>query len=64
MSHLKKLKHVNVVDSAKQVILSACVSICSLCVNFHVDAVHVCCLEGNRRGPGTPATCHKTALLY
>lgn len=56
MSHLKKLKHVNVVDSAKQVILSACVSICSLCVNFHVDAVHVCCLEGKRRGPGTPAT--------
>ena len=42
----KKLKQVNVVDSAKQVILSAFVPICSLFMNFHFDAVHVHCLEG------------------
>lgn len=42
----KKLKHVNVVDTAKQVILSAFVPIWSLCMNFHFDAVHVHCLEG------------------
>ena len=36
----------NNVDSAKQVVLSTCVSMCSSCMDFHVNAVHVHCLEG------------------
>ena len=41
-----KSNHINVVDSVKQIVFSACVSMCSSCMHFHVDAVLVHCLKG------------------